>query len=467
MSESLRQMKQRREAERFSRRSALSRAAALGVAPGLMRGQVGAAADQVVVVGAGTAGLAAARWLTDRSANVIVLEARDRIGGRIWTDESLGVPLDLGASWIVGTTDPNPVWRLRQQEGWRVVPTDFEDIAVYDYDGTRVSDEQFALDKQRYLKLFREARRWANGQKRDRSLLAAMQHVSQRRELDEYQQRALDFQLSFNVETEYAGDAGDLSARRFDQDSWIGGQDSVIVQDGYRQLIELLAGGLDIRLNQTVEAIEYDKRSVRIRTSSAELTCACVILTVPLGVLQSGMIQFLPNLPKQKQGALRKLRMGPLNKLYMQFPEKFWDDRQQLGYMAPTRSAWSYWVDYTRIVDVPMLLGFNAALPGAAIEQESDAQTTASAMSVLRTIYGKSVPDPVATLITRWNHDPYALGSYSHIPPGASGDDFETMARPIGNRLFFAGEATTRQYPGTVAGALLTGERAAREVLAR
>ena len=426
-----------------------------------------AAADQVVVVGAGIAGIAAARWLTDQGLCVIVLEARDRIGGRIWTDESLGFPLDLGASWIVGAADPNPVWGLRQQEGWRVVPTDFQDIAIYDHDGARVSDEQLALDEQRYFMLFREARRWSNKRKRDTSLLTALQHVSARRAVDEYQQRAFDYQLSFNFETDYAGDASELSARSFDQDSWLGGESAVIVQDGYRQLIELLSDGLDIRPGQTVVEIDYGDDPVRVRTTSAEFTCACTIVTVPLGVLKSGIIEFRPQLPKQKRSALRKLQMGPLNKLYLQFPAKFWDDRQQLGYMANTRGLWSYWVDYTRIVDVPMLLGFNAALPGAAIEQESGAQTVASAMSVLRTIYGSSIPEPTATLITRWNHDPFALGSYAHIPPGASGDDYKRLAGSVGKRLFFAGEATTRRYPGTVAGALLTGERAAREVLSR
>ncbi len=117
-------------AQRLSRRSLLHHATALGVAPALIGSQVRATGDQVVVVGAGIAGIAAARWLTDRGMSVIVLEARDRIGGRIWTDESLGVPLDLGASWIVGAADPNPIWNLRQQEGWRVVPNDFENIAV-------------------------------------------------------------------------------------------------------------------------------------------------------------------------------------------------------------------------------------------------------------------------------------------------------------------------------------------------
>jgi monoamine oxidase len=98
------------------------------------------------------------------------------------------------------------------------------------------------------------------------------------------------------------------------------------------------------------------------------------------------------------------------------------------------------------------------------IESQNDEQIVAGAMAVLRRIYGNNIPTPEGWAITRWMSDPFSFGSYSHIPPGASGADYTELSRPVAQRLFFAGEATHRSYPGTVHGAYLSGLRAAKEI---
>jgi monoamine oxidase len=113
----------------------------------------------------------------------------------------------------------------------------------------------------------------------------------------------------------------------------------------------------------------------------------------------------------------------------------------------------------------PVLLGFNAGTYGEQLEAQSDSAIAASAMIVLRKIYGKSIPDPVDVLVTRWKSDVFSRGSYSHIPPNTSGSDYDSLASSVGGSLFFAGEATHRKYPSTVHGAWLSGRRAATEIL--
>jgi monoamine oxidase len=435
-------------------------------APALLRGPVGAAGERVVVIGAGIAGIAAARALEDAGLDIVVLEARSRIGGRIRTDLSLDVPLDLGASWIHGVASPNPIWELRNQYGLRTVATNYDDIVIYDADGRRLSAAQADADADRYFQLYREARRWGDRRRRDVSLQAGMNYAIRQEGLTPLQRRAVAFHLNYNVEQDYGAAASELSIRNFDQDLWLGGRQDAIVRDGYEGLTTVLADGLDIRRGQRVESIEYGSSGVTVRTERSETDAAFAVVTVPLGVLKAGDIRFDPALPRRKQAAIDRLGVGSLNKLYLRFPEQFWDDREQIGYMAATRGVWSLWFDYSRIVNEPILLGLNAAAYGATIERKGDEQTVDEAMDVLRTIYGDGIPEPRESLISRWNADEFALGAYSHIPPGARGLDYRALAEPTASRLFWAGEATSRKYPQTVAGAYLSGQRAANQIVA-
>jgi monoamine oxidase len=422
----------------------------------------------VIVVGAGVAGLAAARRLKLQGASVLILEARNRIGGRVWTDTSMpGVSLDLGASWIQGTNG-NPITSLARSLNLRTSPTDFENIALYDLAGRRLVDAEVSRIETNYRSLLQRVdklRDTMQGEGRqDVSLQAGFERVLAGRNLTDKERAELNFAIHAEIEDEYAADATELSLFNWDQDEGFGGGNELFPA-GVGQIADGLARGLDIRLAMPVARIEYSDRGVVIKTQKDSFTADRVIVTLPLGVLKRGLITFSPSVPEQKLAAIRRLGMGTLNKVYLRFPKVFWPkENDVLGVVSQTKGQWGEWINYFRYTGQPILLGFNSGKYARDLEALANHEITAAAMNALRAIYGRSIADPTDVVITRWTADPFTLGAYSSIPPGSSGKDYDTLAAPIGDRVFFAGEATSRTYPATVHGAFLSGEREAKRI---
>ena len=188
------------------------------------------------------------------------------------------------------------------------------------------------------------------------------------------------------------------------------------------------------------------------------------IVTVPLGVLKSGSPAFQPALPRRKRRAIDQLGMGVLNKTCLLFDDVFWQkDVEVVGYVGAETGQWAETLNLYPYTGQPILMMFNAGLYGARIEAMPDAEVVSQASAALADMYG-SVPEPEDVLITRWRSDPWSYGSYSYVPVGASFRRHSDLARPVDGKVFFAGEATHRDYPATVHGAFLSGVRAAREV---
>ncbi|HEX3083546.1 MAG TPA: FAD-dependent oxidoreductase, partial [Pyrinomonadaceae bacterium] len=420
----------------------------------------------VIVIGAGVAGLAAARRLKSQGASVLILEARNRIGGRIWTDTSMpGVSLDLGASWIQGTNG-NPITSLARSFNLRTSPTDFENIALYDPAGRRLGNAEVERIETNYRSLVQRVGKLRDAMRRegreDISLQAGLERVFAGRDLSDRERAEMNFAIHAEIEDEYAADATDLSLFNWDQDEGFGGSNELFPA-GYGQIANGLAHGLEIRLATPVARIEYSDHGVVIKTQSNTFNADRVIVTLPLGVLKRGLITFSPPLPEQKLKAIDRLGMGTLNKIYLRFPKVFWPkENDVLGVMSQSRGQWGEWINYFRHTGQPILAGFNSGKYARDLEVLANREITAAAMSVLRTIYGRSIPDPSDVVVTRWASDPFTLGAYSSIPPHSSGKDYDTLAEAIGDRVFFAGEATSRTYPATVHGAFLSGERDAR-----
>lgn len=418
---------------------------------------------EVLVIGAGMSGLAAARTLVDKGVSVIVLEARDRIGGRTWTDSFLGLPLDLGASWIHGIKN-NPMTELAKRFGADTAPTDYENGILFDSDGSELSDSDYAEVEDLFESIYEEVAAMQEDTDNDMSLQQAFDEVLAERDLSEDEIRKLEFYVHQETALEYGADPADLSLWEWDQDEVFDGKD-VVFPNGYSQITNGLAQGLDIRLNEKVTRISYGAEGVEVETSSGTFGGEKAVVTLPLGVLKQASVKFEPSLPESKQAAINRLAMGVLNKVYLKFPKIFWNEEiENFGYLGERLGEWSDWMSFVPYVGAPVLMAFHGGEKGFAIEELSDDEIIAGAMKTLRVIYDDAIPEPEGYLITRWGKDPYAFGAYSHIPPFASGDDYDALFEPVDDVLYFAGEATSREYPATQHGAYLTGVAAAEEI---
>ncbi|MBI5515996.1 MAG: FAD-dependent oxidoreductase [Deltaproteobacteria bacterium] len=254
----------------------------------------------------------------------------------------------------------------------------------------------------------------------------------------------------------------------WDDDESYGGDD-VILPGGYAQVTDHLARGLQVRTSHVVERVAWGPSGVTATvTGRGDFFAPCAVCTLPLGVLKAGAVTFAPALPAAKQRAVGALGVGVLDKLALRFDTAFWrgSGAELLAYASATAGEWAELYDFTDHLGAPVLMLFNAGSVARAFERETDAQLVDRAMVVLRRLFGASAPAPTGHLVTRWAADPFALGSYSHLAPGASMDDVEALARPLDRALFFAGEATD-EYTATVHGAVRSGRRAAQEVLRR
>jgi monoamine oxidase len=406
--------------------------------------------DHVVVVGAGFAGLAAARTLVDAGLKVTVLEARDRIGGRTRTDTSLGVPIDIGASWIHGTEN-NPLTKLARDIGAKTVPTDFEDFILVDKHEI-VGQRAAAASAEDWRRIARKLDDLSGDASAEESVADGLVGIAN---LDD---PLVAWNVTSRIAGEYAADPNQMSLRWLGSEGQFKGPD-VILPGGYTQLSQNLAKGLDIRTTTEVKRIAHSGETVRIETSQGDVTADRVIVTVPLGVLKAGTVAFDPPLPQAKRDAIERLGFGLLNKVVVAFDKPFWPESTPMIGLVGNNQPVTDLVNGLVFAGKPLLVGLRGGQAAWSRESMSDQDAVNELITAI------DAPTPTGSIVTKWGTDQYARGSYSFIAVGSSPDDMHALGDAVGERLMFAGEATNPEWFGTVHGAYLSGLREADRIL--
>jgi polyamine oxidase len=414
---------------------------------------------RIVVIGAGFAGLAAARDASRRGADVVVLEARDRIGGRVWTDRSIGMPIDLGAAAIHGSVG-NPLTALAQAAGAVTRRLEYDAVACYRSTGGRVSD----ADSEAAAERFEQLRQ------------AVLDHAAEGESLAQAIARLApgalaDPLLALHAGVEFEFDIGaslaEIGATALDDHLPYGGGD-LILPGGFDQLGTFLVRGLDIRLGAPVRDVAVSADDVRISGDFGAIDADYAICTLPIGVLQVDDVAFHPPLPPVTATAIARLGAGHVTKVVLRFDQIFWDrDAFYIGYASgnPGRYPWilnpGAWHR-----DAGILVAFALGDHDRALRDRTDGQVADDVMAALRDIHGDAVESPSEVRVTRWNDDPFSRCSYSFATPKTQRADFEAFEAVVHGRLLFAGEHTVADHRGTAHGAYLSGERAVVRIAA-
>jgi len=423
---------------------------------------------RVVVVGAGIAGLTVARLLQAADIEVVVLEARDRIGGRTHTLALAGAKIDVGAAWIHGRRG-NPVAAL--VDGLGLVTREHayadDDARFWDAaEGRALTDEEAAAARVHEDAIDEQLASLRSRLPDDASMQDAIDLYLKDLGLKPSAERQARFVLEqFLLEVDYGGPASRTSLSIFDEDEFFGYDDHLIA-GGYGKLLAALAEGLEIHTSTPAVRIDYDELAVRVETATGEAFAADrVIVTVPLGVLQAGTIELRPALPADKLAAIGRLEMSSLEKVVLCFDDVFWPeagDNAAWLHAGQERGEFPLVVDFTRDAGAPTLvLMHGGTRVREQLDERDDAGLVADALAVLGQLFERPIPTPVASHVTRWRSDPWSRGSYCFPALGQSMADFDRLAAPVADRVLFAGEATSRPYFGTVHGAVHSAIREA------
>ena len=430
--------------------------------------------ERVVVVGAGIAGLTVANALAHGGVECVVMEARDRIGGRLHTVDLAGWPVDLGGSWI-HTPLGNPMRAFAQLAG---VPcrsaNPLPELAGFDSgEGRKLSAAEVQASLRLQMESFPEAKgRLLAGLGPDASAADGIEAFVAGAGLAPGPARRARQALRALIEAESA----DLPERQslrwmWNEIEYEGHYFGDVPVGGYQRLVEAMATGVDVRLGAAVAQVTWSAGGVRVRSNDGTTEDGShVVVTVPLGVLKRDVLRFSPALPSDRLAAIERLGFGRYEKVALRFDEPFW---RAAGLPHPmifprdpeAAAVWAIGQDAFGAGPVLVFHVFHSATGHVLDVASGDA--TQWALDMLTEAIGNPCPAPVAAAVTSWANDPYSNGAYTHIPPAANPADADLLGEPIAGRLLFAGEHTQSARLAYADGAMTSGIREAKRLLGR
>ncbi|KAJ4795755.1 Polyamine oxidase [Rhynchospora pubera] len=440
-----------------------------------------AAAPSVIIVGAGFSGISAAKTLSDAGIkDFLILEATDRIGGRIRQQNFAGINIEIGANWVEGVNGGqlNPIWEMANKIQLRNFYSDYSNLSANTYkQGGGLYD---ASEVQNSIDVADGVNE--DGEKLSQSLPSSGRQdisiLTMQRLKNHVPSTPLDMVIDYyNFDYEFAEPPRVTSLQNTVPLATFAnfGEDVYFVADqrGYQSVVYYVAkqflksdktGAITdsrLMLNKVVREIRYSARGVTVATEDGSVYNAdYVMVSASIGVLQTKLIKFTPDLPKWKILAMYEFDMAVYTKIFVKFPTKFWPEgngTQFFLYANERRGYYGIWQSFER--EYP---GSNVLLvtvtdeESRRIEQQSDEDTKAEIMQVLKEMFGKSIPDATDILVPRWWSNRFFKGTFSNWPIGVNRYEFDQIRAPVG-RVYFTGEHTSEHYNGYVHGAYLAG----------
>ncbi|KAH6765887.1 polyamine oxidase 1 [Perilla frutescens var. hirtella] len=415
----------------------------------------------VLIVGAGISGITAAKELAENGVeDFVIVEAADRIGGRMRKEDFSGVTVELGAGWIagVGGDHINPLWEMARHSNLRTCFSDYSNARynIYDNNGNifpaGVAAEAY-----------------------DKAVESAIEKLENIEESDcnsdetpSSPKRPIDLAIDFMLHDFEMAEVEPIATyTEFGESEFL-----VADERGYEHLVYKMAETflftshgkiLDnrLKLNKAVREVQQLRNSVVVKTEDGCVYEAnYVILSVSIGVLQSNLISFSPPLPSWKTEAISKIDIMVYTKIFLKFPYKFWasdPDKEFFIYAHERRGYYTFWQHMESAYPGSNILVVTLTNEESKrVEAQADEETMREAMEVVRQMFGNEIPDATDILVPRWWSNPFQRGSYSNYPVYVNHQLLQHIKAPVG-RVFFTGEHTSDKFNGYVHGGYYSG----------
>jgi len=410
----------------------------------------------VIVIGAGSAGLAATNYLQQNGKTVICIEADNHIGGRVYTDNSIfGVPYDTGAHWIeAGKKNPYRIYGEKNKNELNVYPEGQEKYAFYD-GGKRL---KWPADKEMW-KVYDAAEAAIKKTRKDIAPMEVMPNKS-----SEY------FDTAHLIIGPWvmAKDFSNYSCKDYNDAEWGSGLEWHCEQ-GYGALVAHRWKNIPVKLNTVAKKIKWGGEGIQVETNNGTISAKACVVTVSTGVLDAKKIKFTPDLPPEKYESFSGISMGIYNHITLQFKKNFFDIKEKDNYLyykiksqnAPSPKGF---VGFLNMSGSNLSYFDTGGEFARELEKEGEQASIDFVLTELRTIFGSKVDkNLIKGHATKWASNPLTLGSYATAEPGKA-HLREVLRQSVGDRIFFAGEATAKDW-ASVEGAYSSGETAAKEIL--